>query len=97
LRTKSKIFTRTLGIIGWLARYLGWLTLTATLTLSGATLLMLAKDWTLKSLATSMMAWPVLGLAIFIAVPMAFLGVGRLYFLTALGGALLYNLVLFLS
>ena len=96
-RIASKVSTLSLGILRWLARYVGWLMLTATMTLGGAAVLMLFKDWTVKSLFTSMMAWPVLGLAMLIAIPMAFVGVGRLYLLSALGGALLYNLALLVS
>ncbi len=85
------------GLLFWLARYLGWLVLTAGTTLGGAALLMLVKDWTLKSLFTSMMAWPALGLAMLIAVPIAFLPLGRVYLYSALGGGLIYNLILLVS
>jgi hypothetical protein len=82
---------------GWLTKYVGWLLITSFVTLSGATALMLFKDWTIKSLFTSMMAWPALGLAMLVAAPIALLPVGRIYLLSAVGGGLLYNLVLLIS
>ncbi len=85
------------GLLLWLARYIGWLTLTATVTLGGAAVLMLFKDWTIKSLFTSMMAWPALGLAMLIGALMAFLPLGRVYLYSALGGGLLYNLILLIA
>jgi hypothetical protein len=85
------------GLLSWLLRYLGWLLLTAASTLGGAAILMLFKDWTIKSLFTSMMAWPALGLAVVIAVPIAFLPLGRIYLYSALGGGLIYNLILLVS
>ena len=45
---------------------------------------MLFKDWTLKSLFVSMLSWPILGLAAVVAVPMAFLPLGRIYLYSAL-------------
>ena len=94
--------TKTLsGALGagffWLARYLGWLFLTATFTLGGATLLMLLKDWTLKALFVSMLSWPVLALAAAVAVPIAFLPLGRIYLYSALMGGLVWNLVVLIS
>jgi hypothetical protein len=85
------------GLLFWLARYLGWLLLTGASTIGGAAVLMLFKDWTIKALFTSAMAWPALALAMLIAVPIAFLPLGRIYLASALGGALFYNLVLLLS
>jgi hypothetical protein len=85
------------SLLFWLARYLGWLFLTGGATLGAAALLMLFKDWTIKSLFTSMMAWPALGLAMLLAVPIAFLPLGRVYLYSALGGGLIYNLILLLS
>jgi len=85
------------GVFLWLARYLGWLVLTGASTLGGAAILMLFKDWTFKSLFTSLMAWPALALAMLIAVPMAFLPLGRVYLYSALGGAVIYNLILLVS
>jgi hypothetical protein len=85
------------GLLSWLARYLGWLLLTGAFTLGGAAILMLFKDWTIKSLFTSMMAWPALGLAMVLAVPIAFLPLGRVYLYSALGGGLIYNLILLVS
>ena len=84
-------------ILGWLVRYFAWLTLTGIATLGGATFLMLFKDWTIKSLFTSMMAWPALGLAMLLAFPIAFLPINRIYLFSALGGGLLYNLILLIS
>jgi hypothetical protein len=85
------------GLLAWLLRYLGWLLLTGVTTLVGAAILMLFKDWTVKALFTSMMAWPVLGLAMVVAVPVAFLPLGRVYLYSALGGGLIYNLILLVS
>ena len=85
------------GFAGWLAKYLVWVTLSAGVTLGGGLILMLFKDWTIKSLFTSMMAWPALGLAMLVAVPMAFLPLGRIYLGTAIGGGLLYNLILLIA
>ena len=85
------------GLLAWLLRYLGWLLLTGASTLGGAAILMLFKDWTVKALFTSMMAWPVLGLAMVVAVPIAFLPLGRVYLYSALGGGLIYNVILLVS
>jgi hypothetical protein len=85
------------GLLAWLLRYLGWLLLTGASTLGGAAILMLFKDWTVKALFTSMMAWPALGLAMVVAVPIAFLPLGRVYLYSALGGGLIYNLILLVS
>jgi hypothetical protein len=94
----TRALSGTLGAgVSWLARYLGWLFLTATLTLGGATLLMLFKDWTLKSLFVSMLSWPILGLAALVALPIAFLPLGRVYLFSALLGAFLWNLVLLVA
>jgi hypothetical protein len=81
----------------WLTRYFGWLSLAFISTLGGALLVMLFKDWTLKAVLVSLMAWPVLGLAMLAAVPLSLLPLGRLYVYSALGGGLLYNLFLALS
>jgi hypothetical protein len=59
--------------------------------------LMLFKDWTVKSLFTSMIAWPALGMAMLVAAPIALLPVGRFYLYSALGGGLLYNLMLLIA
>ena len=50
------------GLTTWLLRYLAWIGVTAFLTLAGALVLMLIKDWTLKSLLASLMVWPMLAL-----------------------------------
>jgi hypothetical protein len=81
-------------LIGFLARYLAWLVLAAGATLGGALAVMLFRDWTLEALLASSLAWPLLGMAAVAAVPIAMLGVGRLYLYTALGGGLLYSLLL---
>jgi hypothetical protein len=96
-RLTSALSTGLGGLLSWLARYLGWLVLTGAGTVGGAAVLMLFKDWTIKSLFTSLMAWPALGLAMLIAVPIAFLPLGRIYLYSAMGGALLYNLILLVS
>jgi hypothetical protein len=96
-RITGALSTAGRGFAGWTAKYLIWLFLTATVTLGGALLLMLVKDWTLKSVLTSLMAWPVLGLAMLVAGPIALLPVGRLYLGTAVGGGLLYNLILLVA
>jgi hypothetical protein len=94
----TRALSGTLGAgVSWLVRYLGWLFLTATLTLGGATLLMLFKDWTLKSLFVSMLSWPILGLAALVALPIAFLPLGRVYLFSALLGAFLWNLVVLVA
>lgn len=94
----TRVLSGALGAgVFWLARYLGWLFLTATFTLGGATALMLFKDWTLKALSVSMLSWPILGLAALVAVPMAFLPLGRIYLYSALMGGLVWNLVLLIS
>ena len=78
-------------------RYIAWLGLTVLITLGGASLLMVFKDWSLDALATSLLAWPLLGLAMVAGVPIAMLGLGRIYFYSAIGGGLLYNLYLLVS
>ena len=85
------------SLLTWSIRYFGWLFVTATMTLGGSLLLMLFKDWTVKSLFTSAMAWPALAMAMLFAVPMAFVPLGRLYFYSALIAASLYNLILLIA
>lgn len=85
------------ALVGWMVRYIVWLTMTVVLTLSGAAVLMLFKDWTVKSLFTSAMAWPALGLAALLAVPIALIPVGRLYLYSAMAGAVIYNLILLIA
>lgn len=96
-RTGKLLSSAGKGVLGWVARYVGWLALTAFITLGGAALLMFFKDWTLKSLFTSMLAWPALGLGMLVAAPLALLPLGRLYFGSALAAGLAYNLLLLLS
>jgi len=76
---------------------LAWLFLAASTTLGGALVLMLLKDWTLKAVLTSLLAWPALGLAMFLGLLIALLPLGRVYFWSAVGGGLLYNLTLLLA
>ncbi len=84
-------------LAAFLLRYFGWLALSAGVTLGGATLLMAVKDWSLDAVTTSLLAWPLLGLAMLIGIPIAMLGLGRIYFYSAIGGGLLYNLYLLVS
>jgi hypothetical protein len=85
------------GLTAWMARFFGWIVLTGFLTLGGALALMLLKDWTIKSLFTSAMVWPMLGLGALLAPPLALLPVGRPFFYSSAAWALLYNLILLLS
>jgi hypothetical protein len=85
------------SLLRWLLKYLVWLLLTATTTLGGALVMMLFKDWTLKSVLMSLLAWPALGLAMFLGLLIALLPLGRVYFWSAIGGGLLYNLTLLLA
>ena len=80
----------------FLIRYFGWLFLASLSTLGGAFVLVLFADWGLDTLLASGLAWPVLGLAAVAAVPIALIGMGRIYFATALGGGLLFNLIVLL-
>ena len=96
-RIGSAVSAASRGIGGWLARYVGWLLIVFFITLGGAMVLMLFKDWTLKSLFTSMMAWPILGMAMLVALPIALFPVGRIYLFSAVAGGLLYNLILLIS
>ena len=97
----SKITATTKAVGGkltrWMARYFGWLGLTSFLTLSGAAVLMLFKDWTIKSLFTSTMAWPALGMGMLVAFVMAFVPIGRVWLYSALAGAGLFNLILLIA
>ena len=85
------------GLLSWLLKYLVWLLLAATTTLGGALVVMLFKDWTLKSVLTSLLVWPALGLGMFLGLMVALLPLGRVYFWSAIGGGLLYNLTLLLA
>jgi hypothetical protein len=85
------------GLLGWIARWAGWVSLTVFVTLGGGAALMLFKDWTLKSLFASMMVWPLLGLATLAGMVIALLPAGRVYVLTAIGGGMLYNLILLMA
>ena len=85
------------GFAGWLAKYLFWVALSAGVTLGGGVILMLFKDWTIKSVFTSLMAWPALALAMIVAAPVALLPVGRIYLASAVGGGIIYNLILLIA
>ena len=84
-------------LLRWLVKYLAWLFLAASTTLGGALVLMLFKDWTLKAVLTSLLVWPALGLAMLFGLLIAVLPLGRVYFWSAVGGGLLYNLTLLLA
>jgi hypothetical protein len=49
------------GLLRWLLKYLAWLGLAATTTLGGALVLMLLKDWTLKSIGCGSFVTTLLG------------------------------------
>jgi len=83
-------------LFGFLGRYFGWLFLAAVSTLGGVFLVMLFADWGLDTLLASGLVWPILGLAAVAAVPIAMIGFGRIYLTTALGGGLLFNLLVVL-
>ena len=82
---------------GFLGRYFGWLFLATLSTLGGVLLLTLFADWGVDTLLASGLVWPVLGLAAMAAVPIAMFGVGRIYLTTALGGGVLFNLVVMMA
>ena len=96
-RTTSKAKALIGGLAAWLARYLSWIGVTAFLTLGGALFLMLLKDWTLKSVVTSMMVWPMLALGALLAIPIALFPVGRAFFYSAAAWAIVYNLILLVA
>lgn len=85
------------ALIAWSGRYLAWILVTTLMTLVGATVLMLVKDWTIKTLFTSMMVWPMLALGALLAIPIAMLRLGRPFVYTAAGWAFLYNLILLIT
>jgi hypothetical protein len=93
--TVTTALTGTLAAaLRWLFKYLAWLFLAAATTLGGALVLMLVKDWTLKAVVTSLLAWPALAAAMLVGMLMALLPLGRVYFWSAVGGGLLYNALL---
>lgn len=96
-RVTSTLKTLLGGLSTALVRYVAWIGVTAALTLGGALLLMLFKDWTFKSLFTSAMVWPMLALGAILALPVALLPLGRPFLYTAAGWALLYNLILLIA
>lgn len=96
-RLTGALSTAAKGFGAWLFRYFLWLFLAAAVTFGGSLVLMLFKDWTLKALLTSAMAWPALGLAMLVAGPIALLPVGRIFLGSAVGGGLLYNLILLIA
>ena len=81
-------------LLGFLARYFGWLTLAAASTLGGGLLVMVFRDWNLKALLASALAWPLLALAMVLALPVALLGLGRVYLYSSVGGGLVFSLLL---
>ena len=83
-------------MFGFLGRYFGWLFLAFLSTVGCALLTMVFSDWGLDTLLISGLVWPALGLAALAAVPIAMIGVGRIYIVTALGGGLLFNLAVML-
>jgi len=86
----GKLLSVASGMLGgWLARYAGWLMITSFVTLGGAIVVMLLKDWSIETLFTSMMAWPALAIAM--------LPFGRVYLISAVGGGLLFNLILLIA
>ncbi|MGE5154047.1 MAG: hypothetical protein ACM3ST_08530 [Bdellovibrio bacteriovorus] len=93
----SALKTLLSGLTTWLLRYMAWIGVTAFLTLGIELFLMLLKDWTLKSLVTSAMVWPMLALGALLAIPVALVPVGRIFLYTAAGWALLYNLILLIA
>lgn len=78
------------------ARYMGWLALSGLVTLGGGTVIMLFKDWTLLTVLASQLVWPRLMLGMIIAVPIALFPVGRFYFISAILGGVIFNIMLFL-
>ena len=83
-----------MGLGVFLARYFGWLALSAFVTLGGGTLIMLFKDWSLATILGSQLVWPRLMLGMLIAIPIALFPVGRFYFISAVLGGLAYHLLL---
>jgi hypothetical protein len=80
-------------LLAFLTRYFLWLGLAVMATLGSLLLVMLFADWDFGSLVASGLAFPALSLAAILGVPMAMLGLGRIFFLTSLGGGLLYSVV----
>ena len=79
------------GLFGFLALYALWLCLAVFSTLGGVFLMVLVADWDLPTLLASSLAAPALGLAAIAGLPMALIGPGRMFFLTSVGGGLLYS------
>lgn len=96
-RATSALKTLVGGLTIWLLRYLAWIGVTALLTLGVELALLLIKDWTLRSVVTSAMVWPMLALGALLAIPVALFPVGRIFLYTAAGWALLYNLILLIA
>jgi len=71
--------------------------MTWVLTLLGTSAVMLFRDWTLEALLKSLLTWPVLGMAMLIGIPVAAIGLSRIYFYTAFGGAALLSAYLALA
>ena len=80
-------------LLGFLGLYFAWLFLASVSTLGGVFLVMLFADWSVASLLASGLVWPLMGLAAVAGIPIALIGLGRIYLYSAVGGGLLFNLV----
>jgi|WetSurSiteA1Bulk_404760.scaffolds.fasta_scaffold96399_2 hypothetical protein len=60
-------------------------------------MVMLLRDWTLKGLLGWLLTWPVLAVGMLAGLVMATIGLGRIYFYSALGGGLLLTLLVALA
>ena len=83
-------------LLGFLGLYAAWLFLASMSTIGGVFLVMLFADWSVGSLLASGLAWPLMGLAAGVGIPIALIGLGRIYFYSAVGGGLLFNLIVLL-
>ncbi len=83
-------------LLEFLGLYFSWLFLAFLSTIGGVFLVMLFADWSVASLLASGMAWPLMGLAAVIGIPIALIGLGRFYLYSAVGGGLLFNLIVLL-
>ena len=80
-------------ILAFLGLYFLWLVIAAFSTLGGVFLVMLFADWSIGSLLASGFAWPTMGLAAVAGIPISLIGFGSIYFYSAVGGGLLFNLI----
>ena len=90
MRSSGSAMGRLLGFFG---RYLLWLALTVGFSFAGMLLVIWFADWTLGRWLASALVWPLFGLATVAGLPMALLGWGRLYFVSAIGGGVLLGLL----